>query len=64
MPYKPLLSGGATIEISVEEYNGLVRDSEQLAIIKRYIEEGEYASVSDIKLILGIKESVRKENEE
>lgn len=57
-------SGKITIEYDVlvprKEYEKLLRESEQLAIIKRYIEVSTYPSVDDIRITLGIE---RKENE-
>lgn len=57
-------SGKITIEYDVlvprKEYEKFLRESEQLAIIKRYIEEREFPSAEDIRLILGVE---RKEKE-
>ena len=47
---------GSTVTISKNEYENLVRDSEQLAIVKNYVEKQEYISTKDIKVLLEIEE--------
>ena len=48
------------IEIPREEYNELVRASEKIAAVERFINESAYTSEKDILIILGIK---KKEKE-
>ena len=55
MSYSPVISGGIVVEVSREEYENLIRDSEMLAIIKRFAEANAYLNTSDIKTILNIK---------
>lgn len=48
------------IAIPREEYNELVRASEKIAAVERFINESTYTSEKDIMIILGIK---KKEKE-
>ena len=43
------------IYIDREEYQNLVRQSEQIECLKRYIESTEYPSINGIKAIFNIK---------
>ena len=45
-----------TITLSLLDYETLVRDSEKLEAVKRYIVSNKYISTSDITAILDIEE--------
>lgn len=51
----------ATLTISKNEYERLVRDSEQLSIITKYVTNSSCVTSSDIKVLLDLKEDVTKE---
>lgn len=59
MGVKVSYAESSNIEISREEYNDLVRDSERVAAMERFLTAHEYISREDIIAILGIE---RKEN--
>ncbi len=44
------------ITISIGEYNELLRASEKIAAVKRYIDNASYVSADDIQAILGMKD--------
>ena len=46
----------STVTISKSEYENLVRDSEKLGTLKRYITQNSYMLRADIEAILGVKE--------
>lgn len=48
------------IDISVAEYNDLVRDSEKIAAVRRLVAANEYISTKDVMAILDIE---RKDTE-
>lgn len=51
----------AAVTVSKGEYERLVRESEALECVKRYIENSKYATAAEISSILGIsKESEEK----
>lgn len=52
----------STVNVPKNEYEDLVRDSEILSTIERYVQESTYVSTETLKIILGIK--VEKECEE
>lgn len=52
----------ATLEITATKYERLVRESEQLATVKKLLEKKEYVSSDDLKTILDIKEKEKKED--
>lgn len=45
----------STVLVDKEEYRNLIRQSEQIECLKRYIENTEYTSINDIKTIFNIK---------
>jgi len=45
----------ATVSVPKSEYEELVRDSEQLAIVKNVIANSKYVSTDDLKIILDIE---------
>ena len=49
-----------TVNVPKPEYEDLVRDSEQLAIVKNLLGSGRYVSTDDLKIILGLKEVIDK----
>lgn len=46
----------AIVSITKSEYEDLIRDSENLKGIIRYLESSKYTTTEDIKSFLGIKE--------
>lgn len=62
MSYRPVLTGGVVVEVPKEEYEQLLRESERLAMVRRYLERSEYPSTYDIKLIV-FEERERKVEE-
>lgn len=46
----------AEIKITVEEYKELLSKSEKLEMIRKFVESSKYSPVSEIKVILDIKE--------
>jgi len=46
----------ATVTLPKSEYEELVRDSEKVQVIERYMQGNKYASTTDIAAILGIKD--------
>ena len=64
-----LTNAFATVTVPKNEYERLVRDSEQLSIITNYVERSEYISHKELKILLDItqkeietpKECVEKE---
>ena len=53
----------ATVSVPKPEYEELIRESEQLAIIRRMMSRGKYFCQEDLKAILDIEESQEKEGE-
>jgi len=51
----------ATVSISKNEYEELVRDSEQLKIVKKFIKESKYAGSNDVAILLNIGEEKGEE---
>lgn len=49
------------VNIPIYLYDGLVRDSEKVSAVERYVKSVSYVSASDILAILGI-EKVEKDN--
>ena len=47
---------GKIVEISLEEYKQLVKDSTALEILKEYAENAAYLSGETIRCVLGIKQ--------
>jgi hypothetical protein len=43
------------VDISVLEYNALVRDSEKIAAVKRFVSASDFVSAKDVMAILDIK---------
>ena len=43
------------VEIPVTEYNALVRASERISAVERYVTKNTFISTNDIMAILGIK---------
>ena len=60
MPFKPLLSGDAIVEITTSEYFTLARKAERIAAVERFVNANDYVSARDILAILGIE---RKEEQ-
>lgn len=52
--------GMQTITISKLEYEILIRDHERLSIIKDFIAKDRYVGQEDLKMILGVEESLKK----
>lgn len=46
----------ATVTVPKTEYEYLVRESERLAILERYVKNGKYTTLDDVKTILGVGE--------
>lgn len=59
-----LTDGFATVTVPKPEYKSLVKDSEQLAVIRRMVSRGKYFCQEDLKAILDIDEPQEKEGEE
>ena len=53
----------ATVSVPKPEYEELVRDSEQLAIVRRMVCKGKYFCQEDLKAILDVEEPQKKEGE-
>lgn len=51
-----------TLVITATKYEKLIRESEQLATVKKLLEKNDYVSIGDLKTFLDIKEK-EKENE-
>jgi len=51
----------ATVSISKNEYEELVRDSEQLKIVKKFVKESKYANSNDVAILLNISEEEGEE---
>lgn len=51
----------STVSISKSEYEELVRDSEQLKIVKKFVKESEYAGTKDIEILLNTSEEEGEE---
>lgn len=49
------------MEISTKEYKELVRQSEKLEMIKRFVEDSKYMPIHEVKIILGMKEEEEDE---
>lgn len=49
-------------EIPKCEYEKLIRESEQLTIVKKLLEKNDYVSSGDLRTILDIKEKEKKED--
>lgn len=47
----------AMIIITNERFSELIRKEERLSVIERMLVSGEYVTVKDIKVVLGIKET-------
>ena len=45
----------ATVTLPKSEYEELIRDSERVQVIERYMNGNKYASATDIAAILGIE---------
>lgn len=54
----------ATVSVPKPEYEELIRESEQLAIIRRMMSRGKYFCQEDLKAILDVEEPQEKEGEE
>lgn len=55
----------ATVTIPQKEYEKLVRENEQIGIIKRLLAKSEYISTGDLRVILNVeKENENNENNE
>jgi len=54
----------ATVSVPKPEYEELVRDSEQLAVVRRMVRKNKYIGQEDLKAVLDIEESQKKEGEE
>lgn len=54
----------ATVSVPKSEYEELVRDSEQLAVIRRMVSRGKYFCQEDLKAVLDVEEPQEKEGEE
>lgn len=57
-----LIDSVASLSVSAEKYERLVRESEQLATVKKLLEANGYVSSGDLKTILNIKEKEQKED--
>lgn len=44
-----------TIEIALSTWEGLIRKSERLEMVREYVESSGYCNKDDLKVILGIK---------
>lgn len=55
MSYAPVVSGGVIIEVPKSEFEKLVRASERIATVERYVKSASYVSADDILSILDIK---------
>ncbi len=60
MPFKPLISGESTVEISSSEYFNLAKKAERIAAVERFINASEFVTVKDIMALLDIKKEERK----
>ena len=47
----------SVVAISNDRYTDLVRKEERLAAIERVVKKDKYATVADIKIVLGIEET-------
>lgn len=54
----------ATVSVPKSEYEELVRDSEQLAVVIRMVRKNKYIGQEDLKAVLDIEESQEKAGEE
>lgn len=52
------------VDISLEEYNDLVRSSERIAAVERFVCRNTYASVEEILSVLGIEKKKPTEGED
>ena len=64
MPYKPLFSGDATVEITTGEYFALARKAEKIAAVERYVNVNDYVTTRDILALLDIKKEQEKKTNE
>ena len=54
----------ATVSVPKPEYEELVRDSEQLAVVRRMVRKNKYIGQEDLKAVLDVEVSQEKEGEE
>jgi len=52
----------AVVTVTNREYEKLIRESEQLATVKKLLEKNDYVSTGELKTILDIKEKEKKED--
>ena len=64
MPFKPLLSGDAIVEITAGEYFGLARKEERIAAVERFINVNDFVTVKDILALLDIEKKEERKIEE
>ena len=62
MSYKPVICGGVVVEVPKDEYEELVRNSEKIDTIKRFITANTYVAAKDIAILLGIENEEKKGN--
>ena len=55
MPFKPLLSGDAIVEITTDEYFNLARKAERIAAVERFVNANDYVTAKDILALLDIE---------
>lgn len=53
-----------TVSVPKPEYEELVRESEQNGIVRSLLKKNKYVSTEDLKVILDVEESQKKEGEE
>lgn len=51
-----IISDGEKVMVPVYEYEGLVRDSERMGVVKNLVCKSSYVSRGDLLLVLGIDE--------
>ena len=52
--------GMQTVSISKLEYETLIREHERLSIIKDFVANDRYIGQEDLKVILGVEDSLKK----
>ena len=45
----------STVTVDSERFENLVRDSEMLLTVQRFVEQTEFVSTKDLKILLGIR---------
>lgn len=57
-----LIDSVTSFSVSAEKYEKLIRESEQLATVKKFLEANDYISSGELKTILDIKEKEKNED--